>query len=168
MRAPEMVHAETDGCEPMATPRTWEYTSWVMNLMLPTDLQALMIQGLIGPGPFAQFSVFLQDAAVLPTPKEILSGKVPVEIRKNAKGTRATLVGGTEVNAGQLYALACGIASAAESQDDIEAVFDVVERFHSAEHQVLCVKELFARKRQIGKMKQFAKWAGQFREKLAR
>lgn len=86
------------------TPRSWYFTSELLSdsapdgslvdTNLPEDILADLVVGCVGEGPGAKFMTYRKQAANLPNPSDILSGKV-----KDLK----------EKNVGIMYALTTGL-----------------------------------------------------------
>jgi hypothetical protein len=159
---------ESDSHEAFATPRTWHYVSHVLKLSLPEDLQMIMFQGLVGPGPAAEFITYLKDTAILPDPRELLTGKATLEKRETSTGRAQTFlhVSGRspqQLEASQLYAVACSIASAVKGgkergEKEIEAFFKCLDQFATQEYGVVAVNELTSRLPEAGRSAAFIKW----------
>lgn len=169
-RVPEMIFVENDGVDAIATPRSWEHASWVLYLIeqngLPKEMADVMLQGLIGPAAHAEFSVFQEDASLLPHPRDILDGKAKIEKQGDPA---VTYVNGKEITAGQLYALSTSLATVVKTTDDMLALFGVVENISASECQMICIKDVWMRhKHEVTKLKEFTKWAAKFKEKLIR
>lgn len=155
-----------DGSEGEAfpSPRAWHYVSHVMKLAIDARLSMIMIQGLVGPGPASELSIYLRDTSILPNPLDLLEKKDGIDLikRTSSSGDPITILKNNgievELEASQLYALSCSLATAVDSAKQLKRFFQLLDAFYSHEYGVVAINEVKSRVPELTRSAAFVEW----------
>lgn len=130
------------------TPRSWEMLSKFLKEQaqgLDAEEEGEMINGIIGESTGSMFQGYLKIYRQLQTPEEIIMNPLKARVDEDP---------------GVLYATMTGLASRA-SEANFDSLMQYVERC-PADFQILCLRDVTARNRQLLTTAVFNKWAARY------
>jgi hypothetical protein len=141
---PELLHKfdPRSGEKSFPCPRTWEFTSKILNGSPAREIEYEMLKGIVGEAAAAEFTGFLRIFRDLPSPDAILLNPEQADV---------------PTDPATLYAL-CGALARKASDNTADRLFKYFRRL-PAEFGVMAVRDSVSNCKDVAKTRSFIEWA---------